>query len=114
MTNDEQETYDEWVESLPGGWINSIDDDSVIIDDTVYYFGEDTSFETDRSELEAGVFVKYERRKGFFLTIIMEAEPTEDDMDMKPIVRSSDSGEGSSTTPTQGNEPTLENGVWVN
>lgn len=107
------EAYGEWLASLPGGWINAIGNDEIIIDDTVYLFGDETTFDSDRGELVEGVFVKYEMGIENYLARILVAEPTEDDMDMRPIDRSGDGEESTGATPREG-EPKLENGVWVN
>ncbi|WP_163336835.1 hypothetical protein [Desulfopila sp. IMCC35008] len=97
--------------TAPRGWINAIEDSSVIIDDTYYVFTSQTRFFTNKSQLLNGSFVTFELLKENDIATISLAEPTEEDMYMKPAasVKKSSTGDGEKDD----SGPTLKDGVWV-
>jgi hypothetical protein len=97
---------------IPRGWVNSIDDDSIIIDDTYYIFTSETQFQSHKGQLQEGEFVEFKLGADNIVATIKLAEPADVDLDMKPEV----SDKKNSTPKSDGNKsgPTLKDGVWIN
>ncbi len=103
------------------GWVNSIFNNSVTINDTEYVFTEETRIPDKKSNLKKGEFVKFKLIEANMLAEISLAEPQEEDMYMKPgksVVQRESQPKEIGETPVN-NEPVeggirFENGKWVN
>ena len=109
---------------LPGGWINSISEEFIIINDTQYVLTGQTRFPDGLEALKEGEFVRFKSDKGKVLSEIYLAEPRKREMYMQPVIIGSTENETSQDddgviSPTSEGAPDnggmrLENGVWVN
>lgn len=112
---------------LPGGWINWIAPDAIVIDDTQYIIVEETRYPDGKEVLTEGEFVRFRVQKENILSEIFPGEPRPDEMYMKPIARTENNdsseaekeiaptaNESANERESESGEMRLEDGVWVN
>lgn len=100
------------------GWINIVEEEYLIIDDSQYAITKDTAFLVKKSQLGYGVFVSFRTDAEDNLLDIGIAEPTEEDMDRKPYDQSGFAGASDANRdaaePQREDTLRYEDGKWVN
>jgi hypothetical protein len=66
------------------GWINVVNEDYLVIDDSQYTITKETVYHVDKSQLIDGVFISFRRDYDNNLLELTIAEPTAEDLERKP------------------------------
>lgn len=100
------------------GWINIVEEDYLIIDDSQFAITKDTVFLVEKRQLGDGIFVSFRRDVDNNLLEINIAEPTEEDIARKPDERTGfvdvSESDNESATPKREDNLRYEDGEWVN